>query len=227
MIPFVNIHAHRLSVRPEREWVLTSLKVEDYPPCPNDDARYSVGFHPWSIEQEDICSNLKRLRLSVANSQVVALGEMGLDKAIDTSLALQLGVLEAQMEVAEEFGLPVLLHIVRANQEIIEFCKVHKPSVPMILHGYKGGLQLAEDLMKEGISLSLGELLFFSEKVCSVASAIPLDRLFLETDESNESIELLYAETARLRKMEIPDLKQVMFDKAEKMFQKKEVNVGF
>lgn len=70
---YVNIHAHRGSAD-KGEWVLRSLKSSGYPPDQDPYAAYSVGLHPWEITGRDIPNALKKVRLAVENSQVLAAG---------------------------------------------------------------------------------------------------------------------------------------------------------
>lgn len=219
-VPYVNIHAHRLSESPMKEWVLTNIMVEDYPPDRVQGANYSVGFHPWNILHADVPFLLKKIQLSIEDSQLVAIGEAGLDKAIDTPLSLQMKVFEAQVDLAEAYGLPMILHIVKAHQELLHFCRTRKPELPMLIHGFRGSVELARDLVKEGLYLSIGASIKTSEKSRSVFRELPLEKLFLETDESAESIQGLYVEAARLKRMDISALKKELYAKTGELFQR-------
>jgi TatD DNase family protein len=214
---YVNIHAHRKSDLPE-EWVLTNMMIEDYPPEGDPDVFYSVGLHPWNILRSDLSLSLKRLQLATENCQVLAIGETGLDRVITTSLKLQLKVFEAQVGLAELADLPVIIHAVKSSQEMIAFFKEYKPAVPMIIHGYRGSLQLAEDLIKAGFYLSFGESLMSIEKVREVFKVLPLEKLFLETDESTESIITIYKSAAALKEEPLEKLRSHMQVKVQEFF---------
>jgi TatD DNase family protein len=195
----INIHAHRGAVSGE-EWVLQNLSVLSYPPDEADpDAAWSVGLHPWDIEKADVAQALKKVQLATENCQVLAVGEAGLDAAIDTPMELQEKVFRAQVEIAEVAGLPVIIHAVKSYQELIGFAKTHRPAVPMIIHGFRGGAQLAGDLLKFGFMLSFGAHLLQSEKVSAAFREVPGGKFFLETDESDVGIASLYERAAQLK----------------------------
>lgn len=204
---YINIHAHRGAVSGE-EWVLQNLPVRSYPPGEADpDAAWSVGLHPWDIEKAAIDQALKKVQLATENCQVLAIGEAGLDAAIETPMDLQEQVFRAQVEIAELAGLPVIIHAVKSYQELIGFAKAHQPAVPMIIHGFRGGTQLAGDLLKFGFMLSFGEPLLQSEKVAAAFREVPAGKFFFETDESDLDIARLYERAAQLRSVSLQALR--------------------
>lgn len=214
---YVNIHAHRLSAS-EDEWVLTNILAQDYPPDGYQDAQYSVGLHPWHIENADISTLLKMVQLSTENENVYAIGETGLDKVIKTPLDLQRRVFEAQVALAEQYDLAVIIHLVKAFEELKDFIRTHQPAAPMIIHGYRGGVQLAEEMLSQGLFLSFGAPLLNSEKVQEAARIVPLTRLFLESDEDDLQIQDLYKKVAELREIPVELLKIRISENALKVF---------
>ncbi|MFC2129346.1 TatD family hydrolase [Bacteroidota bacterium] len=214
---FVNIHAHRLASFPD-EWVLTNLLVQDYPPDGYEEAQYSVGLHPWHIEKADTDLLLKKVELATENTKVLAIGETGLDKVIKTPLDQQIKVFEAQVNMAEQYDLAVIIHLVKAFNELKEFIKVHHPSAPMVIHGFRGGRKLADELLNNGFYISLGAALLNSEKLQEVAMSVPLTRLFLESDEDDIHIHDLYKKVAELREIPIELLKIRVCENALRVF---------
>ena len=217
---YVNIHAHREPVVME-EWVLMSLKCSEYPPDPDPWGVYSVGIHPWDIADMNIAHALKKIRLTTENKQVLAIGEIGLDGLADALPDVQLQVFEAQVELAEQAGLPVIIHAVKTHQELIAFSRSVRPSVPMIIHGFRGSVQLAEDLLKQGYYLSFGEPLLESDKVREVFARLPLEKLFLETDESEAPIGEIYRAAAEIRDTTVASIRLHMYEKTLKLFSRK------
>lgn len=214
---YVNIHAHRLASSPE-EWVLTNLLAQDYPPDGYEEAQYSVGLHPWHIENKDSSSLLKKVQLATENTKVFAIGETGLDKVIKAPMDLQLKVFEAQVDLAEKCDLPVIIHLVKAFEELKSFVKVHNPSTPMIIHGFRGGRQLSDELLTHGFYLSFGAALMNSEKLQEVAMSVPLTRLFLESDEDDVIVQDLYKKVAELREIPLELLKIRVGENALRVF---------
>jgi TatD DNase family protein len=130
---FINIHGHR-QANNIQEWVMMNLMAKDYPPEDIENGYYSVGFHPYNVGKVDMEDTINKVRLSTENPNVFAIGEIGLDKSIEAPLEQQMKVFELQVEIAEYTDLPVILHVVRAFNEMVEFMKVHQPVVPMIIH---------------------------------------------------------------------------------------------
>jgi len=202
MIPrpeqFVNMHAHRLATH-EKEWVLTSVFAQDYPPEEQETGVYSTGLHPWHLDTTDVETALQKVRLATEAFNVLAVGETGLDKAIATPLIRQLEYFTRQVEIAEFADLPVIIHNVRANQELVTFMKVHRPVVPMIIHGFSGGARLAEELLNAGFWLSFGTRFLRDEKLHEALKESPAERIFLETDEGTDDIRVLYERAAEIK----------------------------
>ena len=126
------------------------------------------------------------------------------------------GIFEAQVEIAEYTDMPVILHVVRAFNEMIEFMKVHKPSVPMIIHGYNGSPEMAETLLNAGFRLSFGQAIADEHsKVVESLLLVPPDKLFLETDEGDLDIREIYHFAAEVKGISINDLRAQIFENAK------------
>lgn len=214
---YVNIHAHRIALSPE-EWVLTNVLAQDYPPDGLEEAQYSVGLHPWHIENTDIGMLLKKVQLATENTKVFAIGETGLDKVIKAPMDLQLKVFEAQVDLAEKCDLAVIIHLVKAFDELKAFVKAHNPSTHMVIHGFRGGRQLADEMLNNGFYLSFGAALINSEKLQEVAKTVPLTKLFLESDEDDVLIQDLYKKVAVLREIPVELLKIRISENALRVF---------
>jgi TatD DNase family protein len=212
---YVNIHGHR-QANNIHEWVMMNLMAKDYPPDDIEHGFYSVGFHPYNVGKVDVVDTLAKVRLSTENMRILAIGEIGLDKSIQAPLELQQKIFEAQVEIAEFADMPVILHVVRAFNEMIEFMKVHKPSVPMIIHGYNGSPEMAESLLNAGFRLSFGQAIAHEHsKVVESLLLVPLDRLFLETDEGDLDIREIYQFAAEVKGISINDLRAQIFQNAK------------
>lgn len=160
----------------------------------NTDAKpVSAGLHPWYIGADwEVQFDLLT---SIAQEQrVVMIGEAGLDKVCQTDFELQKEVFLQQSELAEQLRKPLIIHCVKAWQEMMAFHKTSVPSVPWIIHGFRGKPELAEQLLAEGFYLSFGEH-FNAESV----RRTPLNRLCTETDESPQAIEDIYSAIAEIK----------------------------
>lgn len=149
--------------------------------------KLSCGIHPWYIKEADAqLEALKNYLDSFEN--IVAIGEAGLDKLHSpVSLSQQQFIFHQQAMLAEEYGKPLIIHCVKAWEEIIHEKRSLRPSVPWILHGFRGKGELAWQLLREGFRLSFG----LNFQPSALRKAWP-DGLFLETDEAEVGIEAIY-----------------------------------
>lgn len=180
----------------------------------NESTWFSAGIHPWDLGKIDLEVEYKNLKNSLLNKYCVALGELGLDKVFGTNLVFQKKVFRDQLSLAQECQTKVLIiHCVKAYQEIIEEKKNNTSDFYWVLHGFNGEKQLIEQLVKHGFYFSLGSALLVPEtKIAKNAASIPLHRLFLETDDTDISIVELYQKASEVFGM---DLKE--FEKQIKM----------
>jgi TatD DNase family protein len=211
---YINIHGHR-QANNIQEWVMMNLMARDYPPDDIENGFYSVGFHPYNVGKVDVEDTINKVRLSTENPRVFAVGEIGLDKSIEAPLADQHAIFEAQVEIAEFADLPVVLHVVKAFNEVIEFAKAHRPSVPMIIHGFNGSPQMAESLLNTGFLISFGEAIAREHsRIVESLVLVPADKLFLETDEGDLDIREIYHFAAEVKGMTVDQLRKQIFDNA-------------
>ncbi len=137
-----------------------------------------------------------------------AIGECGLDKAIDVDFNFQKAVFIQQIHLSEKYQKPMILHCVSAVKEIIEIKKQFSPSQTWIFHGFQKNKQLAESLVFNGIFLSFGETVLSKSDLQNVILDFPLDYLFIETDNSEVSIVSIYQKIAIIKNIEIAALKE-------------------
>jgi TatD DNase family protein len=191
-----NAHSHRKPTGP-REWVCRNafhfLNKESIEALPYP---VSVGLHPWFAES--LNSTLEnQLRSLPDNRNVVALGEVGLDKARSVDWKKQMEAFEFQFELSQEKRLPLILHCVKAYYDLIPFCK--KSKVPVLFHGFRGNKDILSRLSEiDTVFFSFGTDLINHSGVQGIIRETPVDRILLETDSSPVSIERIYLEAARL-----------------------------
>lgn len=169
----------------------------------------SCGLHPWHVNRmtADECGDA--LIECASSSRVLAIGEIGVDKAIDIPLKKQLEYFELQLNIARAFRKPVIIHAVRSYHEILPFLK--KTRIPFIFHGFSGNAQQARELLKYPCKLSFGKNLF-EAKAREVLRTLPDDGFLLETDSApGISIHSVYEQAALARKVNIVELKSTVF----------------
>ena len=152
----------------------------------------TVGVHPWHALEAD----LSAIEAQVAN--VDAIGEIGLDFACDVPREEQIRIFKAQLSLAERHSKPIVLHCVRAFEEIMKVLSDYRLKA-VIFHGFIGSIEQTQRAVRQGYYLSFGERTFRSPKTIESLRSTPLSHLFVETDESTTPIEKIYEEIARLR----------------------------
>ena len=209
MADFFNIHTH-VSIHPESE--ILSLAPEELS-TDNRSFYASVGIHPWTLTEENADIQWKALCESIKDKRIVAIGECGLDKLKGPSMELQTAVFKQEAALAEDSSLPLIIHCVKAFNELIQLKKEISPCQPWIIHGFRGKLPLALDCIRHGFYLSIGS--HFQE---NTLKAIPLDRLFIETDESEESIESIYQRIAEIKGISQQELLEAINKNVREVF---------
>lgn len=161
---------------------------------------FSVGLHPWFIAERNIDDAMRSIASAAAHPDLLAIGECGLDRCIATPMAAQIDVFIRQIQIAEQFGKPIIIHCVRAFDELLRIKKQIATIQPWIIHGFTGKQALAEQLIKHGCYLSFGKILLnIDNPVIRTLKSIPIDRLFLETDAASDvNIGEIYASAAKI-----------------------------
>ncbi|MBO7301616.1 MAG: TatD family hydrolase [Bacteroidaceae bacterium] len=166
------------------------------------DRNISVGLHPWDIGEEwenKICE----IKKAASAKNVIAIGECGIDKLKSPAdITTQTEVFLQQALLAEEFMKPLIIHCVKGIDDIIAIYKQVNPKQAWIIHGFRGNKQQAEQLVKCGFHLSLGE-----HHNTESAKFIPDNRLFIESDESKKDIADIYRSIAMAREIPVDELK--------------------
>lgn len=186
---------------------------------------YSIGIHPWYINENRLDSDLQIINQKLSLSNCLALGECGLDKRIEIPMEIQEKVFKAQILLAEKHQKPLVLHCVAAFQEIIRIKKEQNVTVPMIIHGFSKNEQTAKQLLDNGFYLSFGKYLLQNPELKSVFQSVPNDKFFLETDTVEESLEEVYALAAKYKKCEMNEIKEIVVRNFEKAFQSKLISI--
>ena len=211
---YINIHGHRQADNIE-EWVMMNLMARDFPPDDIENGYYSVGFHPYNVGKVDETETLEKVKEAVKHPRILAIGEIGLDKSIESPLEDQQRIFEKQVKIAESAQLPVILHVVKSFSELLAFMKSSQPVVPMIIHGYNGGVQMAEDLVKAGFMISFGEAITREHsKIIEALQVVPVEKMFLETDEGDIDIREIYQFAADVKGISVEHLRVQIFENA-------------
>jgi TatD DNase family protein len=203
---FFNLHTHKYSNNPNILELVNQYPWEFDAVIPN----YSIGIHPWYINEVRLKSDLVVIESKLQSNECLALGECGLDKRIEIPMAVQIEVFEKQIQLAEKYQMPLVLHIVAAFDELIAIKKRMQISVPMVIHGFSKNQQVAKQLIDNGFYLSFGKYLLRNPELESVFQSIPNDKFFLETDTIEETLDEVYNLAANYKKINLPDLIEII-----------------
>ncbi len=144
----------------------------------------AVGSHPDAADEVDESVLEEYRKLCKLNPKIKAIGEIGLDYHYeDIPRELQLKAFRAQMELARELGLPVIVHEREAHEDGMKVVDEF-PEVKGVFHCYSGSAEMAKELVKRGWYIGFTGVLTFknARKAIEVASSIPLERIVIETD---------------------------------------------
>jgi TatD DNase family protein len=197
---FINIHTHKTN---EKDIFILNVPTNS---IWHNWKYISYGIHPWDIEKNDIESQLEKIKKLCSEKKIVALGEVGLDSAIQTSLEIQKDIFIKQLEIAKQFKLPVIIHCVRAWADLLSIRKSGNYNNPWIIHGFIGNLQTAQQLIQAGCYLSFGIALIKNAKLQEVFKKLRLRSIFFETDVSELKIEEIYQKASELYDICIEEL---------------------
>lgn len=152
---------------------------------------YSAALHPWYITETAWQQELALLTAVSSQKNIVAIGECGLDKICDTNFVLQQKVFAAQIQLANTINKPLIIHCVKAYDEVLQALRQQQNKVPVIFHGFNKSKTLALQLIHKGYYLSFGSALE-QQHMQMVLTALPVEKVFLETDDAAVSIENIY-----------------------------------
>lgn len=206
---YVDIHTHK---RGEGLYVLDisdGKRAEKNELC-------SLGIHPLFVGKQ---MSIEQIKEKAGAGQIVAIGEAGFDRNSETSMDEQFRLFEEEVRIAEECGLPLIIHCVRAFPELLSLYKKIQPCQAWIIHGYNNNEEILRQLIRHGFYISAGKKLFVTHSnIRQVLPQIPLEQLFLETDDSDYRIETVYEEVAELKKISLGILRRQVYENFKTAF---------
>lgn len=195
---FINAHVHS-PIANESILAIENICIETLSPIHVASIHYSIGIHPWHISSILQSHSIEEVNCwfdTVFDVHVTqnscCIGEIGLDKCIETPLELQSKIFEKQLNIAQKHKRPILIHCVKAYNEIVELLGKNNVNTPVVFHGFNGSEQLAQQLIRKGYFLSLGKQLLINNRTKFIAllKQIPVQQLVFESDE-HPNIEII------------------------------------
>jgi TatD DNase family protein len=154
-------------------------------------ACYGLGIHPIYVPQasnDDLEFMREAVAAAMSDPRFVAIGEIGLDFFIPMLCEpdmreKQVHFLREQLKIARDFGLPVLCHVRKSQDQVLKHVRQIGPAGG-IAHAFNGSFQQAEAYIAEGFKLGFGGNLTFTRalQIRRLAAELPLDSIVMETD---------------------------------------------
>ncbi len=216
----INIHTHHLPVSDE-VFAINNVYAQDIQGgFFSNKSAFSIGFHPWHILYTKIEEGIANVDAMASKPTVLAIGEAGLDRNIDTSFELQKEVFTQQITISERIEKPMLIHSGEAFDELLMIRKETDAIESWIFHGFEGDLDMARQIIHAECYLSFGEDLLKPEtRASKLFPYIDEDMFFLESDNTTQyNIFDVYKKAAMLRGMTVEQLRARIYSNFRKCF---------
>jgi len=215
--PYIDIHTHD----PNNDEDTLSIVNCFYGETPLKSGKlFSYGLHPWHIDSNFNKNELKNeIQKQLTKSNIIAIGETGLDKKINIDIDLQLDFFKIQLNLSEELQKPVIIHSVKTINEIIAIRKEIKATQPWIFHGFNSSVQAAKQITNSGCFISFGKRILTPDpKDTEILKQLNINYLFFETDTSELSIKVIYQRASEILETSIEELQNKIFSNFHKIF---------
>ncbi len=213
----------------EEEYFEKIIKIAEE----NDNIFCQLGLYPsealkWTDKIAD------KIRKLAQSKKVIAIGEIGLDYYWDkTYIEEQKNMFKAQIILANELNLPIVVHDREAHKDSIDIVKEYNKTSEVVFHCFSGSVEMMRECVKNNWYIALGGVVTFknAKKIKEVAKEIPLEYLLLETDspyltpvpyrgKENQPAYIKYVaeEIASLRNESVEDIIKMTTANAERVF---------
>lgn len=189
-----------------------------------------IGIHPSEIDNfKD--EDLNKLEDFIKKEKIIGIGEIGLDYTYKTDKNKQKEIFEKQLQLAEKYKLPVVLHIRETFNDVFEILKNFK--VVPIWHSCSGNLEEVEKFLEIGGFISFSGIITFknANRLREIVKIVPLERIFLETDSPyltpepyrgkiNEPayVKFIYQQVAEIKNIEIEKIEYFVDNNFKNLF---------
>ena len=178
---------------------------------------FSYGIHPWKASLRE--ENFLTFEEKITNKKCLAIGEIGLDKLKGPDLTIQIVVFSKQIEISERLKLPVIIHCVRAWNELSTFYKQRKPQQVWVFHGFTK-VGILEEVLKTNMMISIGSAVLTNVLLQESIKRIPDHKLLLETDEAKIDILAIYQKVCEIKKISLLQLEKIIEQNFKRTFKK-------
>ena len=215
---FIDIHTHD-SVCSDGIFAVENIMAHEGPVPQNlSVVAFTAGIHPWHLNEDNRDKLLEFICAIAANPGLIAFGEAGFDRLRGPSIDLQKSVFADQVKIAVENKKPLIIHCVRAWDELLAAHKSLKPLTPWMVHGFRGKKELALQLIKRGMYLSFWFDFVMRPESAELLRYLPKDRIFLETDGAEVDIKDIYKKVSDDLAVSIDELKGIILYNYKQLF---------
>lgn len=207
---YIDIHTHDKKSESNTIFV-RSFSMSDFKKnyIKNKNEYISLGIHPWEIKKINLEISLALIEENIISKNISMIGECGLDKIVENDIAHQIEVFKRQIELSEKYNIPIVIHCVKAYNELIELRKMYKKST-WIIHGFNSNKIIANKLINENTFFSFGHLLLKNKKLQDLILSFPIENIFLETDDSKNNIEEMYNQFSIFSRIKINNIQETI-----------------
>lgn len=207
---YIDVHTHHVTCHEGVFAVENLMAHENIDPKELVINAFTAGIHPWNLTTGNRETLITYIRAAVNHPDLIAVGEAGFDKFRGPSLELQRSTFEEQVRIAEEYHKPVIIHCVRAWDELLASHKKLKPSTAWMIHGFRGKKELASQLLSRGMYISIWFEFALRPESADLLRFLPKDRIFLETDGADADIKEIYRKAASDLNLNVEELKSII-----------------
>jgi TatD DNase family protein len=207
---YIDIHVHDGTPASGNFILETLMAHEGKVPSDIPGIAYTYGIHPWFLNENNYKNLILSVERFVSHPGVIAIGEAGFDRLKGPSAEIQRIVFEEQILISEKFKKPVVIHCVRAWEELLAAHKKLKPKMQWLIHGFRGNAELADQLLSKGMFLSFWFEFVLRPESGDLLRQLPSDRIFLETDGAEIDIRSIYDKVAVDLDISVDGLKSII-----------------
>lgn len=190
---FINTHTHQQLYDAKIELVNLGINTSERTNF------YTYGLHPCFLSESTCDDQLKELEIIVNEKRCLAIGECGLDKLCNIDFELQEKIFIEQIKIANKVKKPLIIHCVKAFNELINCLNLNDNNVPVIIHGFNNNENIARVLVDQGCYFSFGKaLLGYESNAAKALKNVGRKNFFLETDDADISIKYIYKKASEL-----------------------------
>ncbi|TFG42044.1 MAG: hypothetical protein E4H43_03680 [Bacteroidia bacterium] len=208
---YIDIHTHD-SKPSEGIFAVENLMAhEDLKPERISAKAFTAGIHPWHLNEDNRENLLEYIRNIAGKPNLIAFGEAGFDKLRGPSIDLQKSTFAEQVKIAGENGKPLVIHCVRAWDELLAAHRNLKPLTPWLVHGFRGKKELAMQLVRRGMYFSFWFDFVLRPESAELLRFLPKEKIFLETDGADVDIREIYKKVSDDLVIGVDELKNIIF----------------